>query len=219
MPKATLAPEPVEGLHSTTITLHALGLAALVLHNERLADPLDLVTRAIAGISKKRNKTEADHTEIARLEFLGGLYLSGPAPFEDGHLLPAGPEVVPTVPAWNVLRCLQDGATRHKRGKDVLRGVHPLTEYSTLVYDGPTDPDLLWKGGEHALRKTVGVQRARTVRTRPIFQPWSLTLRIEVDPVVFDVDTLETCWRDAGRYSGLGEMRPVFGRFTGTVGP
>ena len=32
------------------------------------------------------------------------------------------------------------------------------------------------------LRKTVGVQRARTVRTRPMFLPWSLTLEIEVDP-------------------------------------
>lgn len=201
---------------STSVTLHAIGDAAMVCHNERLADPLDPMTRAIAAISKKRNKTEADHTEIARLEFLGSLYLSGAAELRDGHLVPAD-GAVPCIPAWNVLRCLQDGASRHKRGKDVLRGVHPLVEWATLIYEGPTDPDELWQSGEFALRKTVGVQRARTVRTRPIFLPWELTLRIEVDPVVFDLDTLAVLWRDAGRYSGLGEMRPVYGRFVGTV--
>jgi hypothetical protein len=198
------------------VTLVAEGDAALVLHNERLADPLDPVTRAIAAISKKRSKTEADHLEIARLEFLGGLYLNGPAEFDDGHFI-MGKDVKPAIPAWNVLRCLQDGATRHKRGKDVLRGCHPLTEFAELHYDGPTDPDLMWKSGDFSLRKTVGVQRARTVRTRPFFSPWSVTLRIEVDPVVFDLDTLAVMWREAGRYAGLGEMRPVYGRFIGRI--
>lgn len=203
-------------IDATTVTLIAEGDAALVCHNERLADPLDEITRAIAAISKKRNKTEADHTEIARLEFLGGLYLSGPAELKEGQLIPED-GAIPCLPAWNVLRCLQDGATRHKRGKDVLRGVHPVVEYATLIYDGPTDPAELWQTGAFALRKTVGVQRARTVRTRPIFQPWSIRLRIEVDPVVFDLGTLAVLWHDAGRYSGLGEMRPVYGRFIGTI--
>lgn len=214
MTKPTQHAEPAPS--STTVQLRGVGEAALVLHNERLADPLDEMTRAIAAISKKRNKTEADHMEIARLEFLGGLYLSGPAKLVDGELV-ADDGAIPCVPAWNVLRCLQDGATRHKRGKDVLRGVHPLVESATLIYDGPTDPNELWRTGAFALRKTVGVQRSRTVRTRPMFVPWEVTLPIEVDPVVFDLDTLAVLWRDAGRYSGLGEMRPVYGRFVATL--
>ena len=100
---------------------------------------------------------------------------------------------------------------------DVPRGIHPLVEYATLNYEGPDDPQELWESGEFALRKTVGVQRARTVRTRPMFQPWSIDLPIEVDPVVFDLDTLAVLWAEAGRYSGLGEMRPVYGRFVGTI--
>lgn len=217
MPKASpVATKKVEELVSSTVTLRAVGDAALVCHNERLADPLDEITRAIAGISKKRNKTEADHTEIARLEFLGGMYLDGPAEFKNGHLI-QGDGVRPCIPAWNVLRCLQAGATRHKRGKDVLRGVHPLTESARLEYDGPEDADEMWKSGNFSLRKTVGIQRARTVRTRPIFWPWTVTLDIEVDPVVFDLDTLAVLWRDAGRYAGLGEMRPVYGRFIATI--
>lgn len=178
------------------------GGSALVMHHERLADPLEDYTREIAKISKKRNKTEADHLEIARLEFLGGMYTNGNGP---------------CLPAWNILRCLQDGAKRHKRGQDVLRGVYPLTDHADVQYEGPRDPDEMWKNGGFSLRKTVGIQRARTMRTRPIFTDWQAELGVEVDPVVFDLDTLANVWREAGVYAGLGEMRPVYGRFKATL--
>lgn len=188
-------------------TLHmdgtiAAGGSSLVMHNERLADPLDETVRAIAAISKKRNKTDADHLEIARLEFLGGLYTNGNGP---------------CLPAWNILRCLQDGAKRHKRGVDVLRGVHPRADHADVLYDGPRDPDAMWKSGEFSLRKTVGIQRSRTMRTRPIFTDWTVELPVEVDPVVFDLDTLANLWHDSGVYAGIGEMRPVYGRFAATI--
>lgn len=191
------------------------GGSPLVMHNERLADPLDSFTRAIAAVSKKRNKTEADHMEIARLEFMGGLY-TDPRIEADGDLTNAAP----VLPAWNVLRALQDGATRHKRGKDVLRGVYPLTETVSVDYDGAADartPADLWADGRYALRKTVGVQRSRTVRTRPVFTEWDAVLEVEVDPVIFDLDALANVWNDAGKYAGLGDMRPVYGRFQATV--
>jgi hypothetical protein len=178
------------------------GGSPLVMHNERLADPLDEVVRSIAAISKKRSKTEADHMEIARLEFGGGLYTNGNGP---------------CLPAWNILRCLQDGAKRHKRGQDVLRGVYPIIDHADVVYDGPRDTDEMWKDGSFALRKTVGIQRSRTMRTRPIFTDWSAELYVEVDATVFDIDTLQVCWTDAGKYAGIGEMRPVYGRFVGEI--
>lgn len=178
------------------------GGSSLVCHNERLADPLDPIVREISGISKKRNKTEADHLEIARLEFLGGLYTNGNGP---------------CLPAWNVLRCLQDGAKRHKRGMDVPRGIYPRAEHADIQYDGDRDPDVMWKAGTFSLRKTVGIQRSRTMRTRPIFSEWTAELPIEVDSTVFDLDTLAHIWKDAGVYAGLGEMRPIYGRFAGTL--
>lgn len=181
----------------------ASGGSALVMHNERLADPLDEIVRQIAQISKKRSKTEADHLEIARLEFLGGLYL-------DAH-------GEPCQPAWNVLRCLQEGAKRHKRGLDVLRGIYPIGDTATLQYEGPRNPDVMWKEGGHSLRKSVGVQRARTMRTRPIFTDWQLELPVEVDMNTWDLDSLSQMWREAGIYAGLGEMRPVYGRFAASI--
>jgi hypothetical protein len=197
-------------------TLTATGEAALVMHNERLADPLDTMTRALASVTSKRKKTITDHEEISRLEFYGGLYTTEPIEFDgDDVAVPDGAE--PTIPAWNLLRCLQDGAKRDKRGLDVLRGVHPIEEFCHLDYDGERDPQLMWKSQEYVLRKTVGVQRARTTRTRPIFSDWTLSLLVEVDTEVFDLDALARSWKMAGRYAGLGEMRPVYGRFVGTV--
>lgn len=176
--------------------------APLVMHNERLADPLDEFTRAIQAVAKKRGKTDADHLEIARLEFLGGMYANGNGP---------------CLPAWNIIRCLQDGGRRHKRGLDVLRGIYPLAEHADVIYDGPRDPEEMWKQGGFSLRKSVGVQRSRTMRTRPIFAEWRAELPVEVDPTVFDLDALGNVWREAGVYAGIGEMRPVYGRFVGAV--
>ena len=187
------------------------GPSTLIVHNERLADPLDEFTKAIGAISKRRNKTEADQQEIGRLEFYGGLYTSPqiPSPADLN-----GQEIV--IPAWNILRCLQAGATRQKRGKDVLRGIYPLVESARLEFDGPSEIVDRWQEG-YWLRKTVGVQRSRTVRTRGIFTSWGFRLPIEVDPIVFDVHTIRTAWKDAGTYEGLAEMRPVYGRFKGSV--
>src|SRR6478609_1208428 len=93
----------------------AAGGTPLIMHNERLADPLDSFAMALAQVTGIRKKTQADHEEIARREFFGGLYteptIDWPQPFDN---------CLPTIPAWNVLRCLQEGAKRNKRGPDVL---------------------------------------------------------------------------------------------------
>lgn len=190
----------------------AAGGSALICHNERLADPLDEIVRELSKFTKKRQKAEADHIEIGRLEFLGGLYTDPPMALSMNGDSPA-----PGIPAWNIIRCLQEGAKRHKRGADVLRGVHPVDQHVLIDYDGPRNPHEMWVDGRFALRKTVGVQRSRTVRTRPLFVEWQLKLPVEIDPTVFDVDVLANLWHDAGVYAGLGEMRPIYGRFDGTV--
>ena len=86
-----------------------------------------------------------------------------------------------------------------------------------MIYDGPRDPDAMWKTQRFHLRKSVGVQRSRTIRTRPIFVDWQAELLVEVDPLVWDLDVLANCWRDAGVYAGIGDMRPIYGKFAGTL--
>lgn len=193
----------------------------MVLHNERLADPLDSITQALAEVTGKRKKAIEDHQEIARREFFGGLYTNPTYEWP----LPEDLVVQVALPSWNVLRCLQDGAKRYKRGPDVLRGVSPSSEYAPIIFEhedgafdnSPISPQGMWQAGRYSLRKSVGVQKSRTMRTRPIFQEWMLELEVEVDPTVLDIHTIRHFWKDSGRYCGLGEMRPVFGKFDGTL--
>jgi hypothetical protein len=181
----------------------ASGGAALLQHNERLADPLDEFARELKNLSGKRGKTDAEHLALARVEFMGGLYTNGNGP---------------CVPADNVLACLTEAARRRKRGKDVDRGVFPLAEEVDLLYDGPRDPDDLWKEREtFSLRKGVGIQGKKVTRTRPLFPEWAAEFPLEIDPDVFDIDTLQAVALDAGRYIGLGDRRPRMGRFAGEI--
>ena len=111
------------------LTIQATGISPLVVHNERLADPLDTITRSIPRLSKKRGKTIQDHEELGRLEWHGSLYTAGGTiEADDNGELIIPPTAAATIPSWNFLRCIQDGARRTKRGKDIPRGVHPLTE-------------------------------------------------------------------------------------------
>jgi hypothetical protein len=193
----------------------------LVMHNERLVDPLDEFVQEIATHTGKRgnNKTLSTHANISRLEFYGGLYTEPPLTlsFVEGRTNGASPRVC--VPANNIIRCLQQaGSQFDKKGQHVLRGIHQLEEYALLEYDGPDDPIELYKDPERfLLRKSVGVQRSRTMRSRPLFADWKLSLPIEVDQVVFNLETVRNIWAYAGRYVGLGEMRPIYGRFVGEV--
>jgi hypothetical protein len=197
------------------------GGGSMLMHNERLADPLDPFTRAMAQLTGKRKKTEADHMEIAHLEFLGSMYtnpvITSPADV-NGQ--------VPTIPAWNMVSCLQDGGKRHKRGADVLRGIYPRDEFATFEfsdpasgdpYSGPLGAEELWKAGTFGLRKGVVIGGRKTMRTRPLFTDWRASIVIEYDTTIFDLDTIRTIWSDAGKFSGLGDRRPVLGRFVGAV--
>lgn len=173
----------------------------LLMHNERLADPLDPYSLEIGKLSKQRNKTEANHLEIARLEFIGGMY------YDD--------EQGPVMPVWNIVRCIQNAGKRHKLGASVLRGVVPATPTTPVIYEGPRTIEEMWNAGTFALRKSVGIGSSRTMRTRPVFTDWRIEAEIEVDLTVLDPEKINQLVEEAGRYEGLGDNRPVYGRFLG----
>jgi hypothetical protein len=198
-----------------------VGGTPLVMHSDRLVDPLDEFNIAIAGHSGKRKKTLADHSEMSRYEFFGGMYTE---PELTMAMLAStngkGSGAVPVIPAGNILRCLQGGASaKSKDGENVKRGVHFLEDFAALVFDGPKDPVKLYQDpdAKYLLRKSVGIRGNRTMRTRPMFTDWSLELPVEIDANVFNLATVKAAWEYAGRYVGLCEMRPVYGRFVGTV--
>lgn len=180
----------------------------LMMHNERLADPLDPYTRYLAEITGKRKKTERDHEEAGRREFLGGGYWA----IDEG---PEGKHGDPFIPAWNVIRCIQFAARMHKLGRQIERGLVPIDEQLVLQYDGPKDAEAMWKAGTFHTRKGVGVGQSKVIRTRPTFDNWKIEAELELDLRMLDVDVLNLLVLEAGRYIGLGDNRPRFGRFEG----
>lgn len=187
-----------------TIEVTLKGQTPLMLHNIRLADPLDPYTVALKEVTSKRKKTDADHESIARIEWEGGLYYD--------------PSVGPYIPGWNIIRSLRDGAALSKRGKDIIRAV-VCDSVVPIIYDGPRDLDGMWAAGFRD-RRAVGVGTARTIRTRPKFENWRLQVTFEHEEEVISERDLLSAVVAAGRYCGLGEYRPSspkggqFGRFT-----
>jgi len=183
-----------------TITL--TGTAPLLMHNSRLSNPLDPATKALKKVTSKRQKTDDDHEQIARLEFAGGLYLD--------------PDVGPFIPGENIARCLVDGAKLTKMGVKVTRGVFISTDVNPLSYKGPRAEQSLWdQGWRHMASVKVGTSRTR--RCRPWFPEWAVQAEGVLDPAVLELDDLVTIASNAGSLIGLGDWRPRFGRFTATV--
>jgi hypothetical protein len=179
------------------------GTAPILLHNVRLANPLDAYARAMKEITGKRKKTDEDFERLARIEFEGGLY------FAEG--------VGPYLPGANIEKCVVEGARITKQGKQVERGVFIIENESPLIYDGPRTVEELWKGGYWSTMAVKPQGRSTVMRTRPMFRQWLVETTAELDPGMLNLDGLRAIVHDAGGMVGIGDYRPRYGRFTATV--
>lgn len=180
-----------------SLNVRLIGSSPLLTHSGALADPLNPFARAIKDVSGRRKKTDADHEELARLEWLGGLYVLGGEP---------------CIPGENLEACIIAGAKKSKDGPQAKAGV--ICEQSpALQYDGPRDPDSLWADERFRLRVPVRVGQARVMRTRPRFDNWSCSAVIEFNDDFANRDDVLRWLRAAGDVIGLGDWRPKFGRF------
>lgn len=179
------------------------GTAELLMHNARLANPLDPATKAMKAVSSKRIKTDDDYEALARLEHLGSLYYD--------------PEVGPFIPGQNVERCLVDAGKVTKSGVKVTRGVFISTNVNPLAYAGPRDPDGLWADENFRHMASVKVQQNRVMRCRPMFRQWLTAAEGTLDTAVLSLEELQSIADTAGAMIGIGDYRPRYGRFTAKV--
>jgi len=187
------------------VQLTMVGTTPLMIHNVRLADPLDPWTKELKRLNGKRTKTDDDRLEISRIEFGGGLYHDA--------------DLGPYLPAANLFRALMESGTVTKSGKKVERGLIVTQDRAPIEYDGPRTIEELWGDGNtpYVDRRVVNVQRQRVVRTRPIFPRWSCTFSVEVDPQILDPEEFDEIVARAGTMVGVGEYRRFYGRFEGKV--
>jgi hypothetical protein len=175
-------------------------MTPLVMHNVRLADKADEYARAIKELNDKKFKTDADYAEIGRLEWYGGMYHD--------------PDIGVYLPSWNVHKCLERGGAIIKKGTDILRAVVLINDKTPVQYDGPRDLAELWARQEFRWRTTVGVQRNKVTRMRPIFRRWSMVFEAELMADVLNPGDFDRVAELAGQTAGLGDARKLGnGRF------
>lgn len=179
------------------LTFSLTGDAPLICHNGQTADPLNGFSKAIKAISSKKTKTESDFEEMAKLEFLAGLYMG-----KDG----------PILTSMMVDACVIKGAMKTKDGVTAKSGFFTV-EDARLEYDGPRTGDELWKLPQFRLSVPVRVGQARVIRTRPIFNDWSAVVTVQYEDGVVNPATVISWFTVAGSLVGLGDWRPRFGRF------
>jgi hypothetical protein len=181
------------------LTVRLTGTVPLLMHNERMANPLDPAQQATRPLAKKRGKTDDDYLNLSFLEFKGGLYHDD----EDGPYIPN---------SW-LHATIKNAAKITRKGTDVSRALRIPGIYSPLRYEGPRDVDGLWKGGFFD-RRMVGNQKARVLRTRPRFDVWQVDFVVSYEESTFDRRQVKEIIDTAGAMTGLGDYRPNFGRFT-----
>lgn len=179
--------------------LQITGTHPLLMHNARLANPLDPHSKAIKAISGKRNKTDEDHAKMADLEMIGGMYHDA--------------ELGPYMPGANIHSTLVAAARRRKLGKKVTEALFMEEQINPLVYQGPRDLESLVKDRNFRHEASVKVGTSRVIRTRPMFRRWGLVANLNLDPELLDPADLEQIVQTAGVVIGLCDWRPIYGRF------
>lgn len=175
------------------------GVSPLLMHNGQLSNPLNQFARALKPLQSKRDKTEADHEEIGRLEWFGGLYL------QDGK---------PCLPGEVIEATFLMGAKKRKKGQQAKAGIYCDKNFPLTHTGSKGDLQKMWESEEHTFKVPVVVNRGRVTRTRPRFEEWSAVIEINYDDSMLNpsevLDILTIC----GEQIGLCDWRPKFGRFT-----
>lgn len=173
------------------------GVTPLLMRSARLADPLDEFTIALERLTRKRNKTRADHLAIARLEWYGGMWTK---------------EGKPCIPGVAIESCLRQAAKLRKAGPSARAGIS-VSEDPIVLHEGAADLAELWEDERFRLRAAVRVRGARTMRTRPRFPRWSVALTIAYVPTIIGRNELLDDLIVAGDQIGLGDWHPPHGMF------
>jgi hypothetical protein len=181
------------------LKLKIVGTSPLMMHSDKLANPLLPETKAYKEFTSKRKKTDDDHIAIARAAYLSSLYFSE----KDGVHVPG--------------QCFDatflTGAKLQKLGTHWKRGAVVMTDKAKLLYDGPAKPEKLWEDQRFVDCRGVKVGTAKVMRYRPIFLEWACELDVAFNPDVISESEVKKTLSDAGALIGVCEYRPRFGRF------
>ena len=176
------------------------GVSPMMMHSDRMCNPLDELTKELKAVTSKRKKTDADYEEMSRIEFKAGLY------FDD--------TLGPYLPAQNIEATLINAGKLSKQGSTVKRALMVMEDKIPVEYKGPRTIETMYADRASFVDvRSVVVQRARLMRTRPIFRDWAVSFSVAYDEGSFNEDVVRQIVETAGKFVGFGDYRPRYGRF------
>lgn len=187
------------------------GNRPLICSNPCTVDPLGPHAEAIryfTAIKKNRN----EHA-LRRLHWLFSGYWGTEGEFTYGPDLDGDSRFLgfsdPLLPAQNLQRCIRDGATAWKLGKDTKRAI-VVENDAVLVYDGPRDA---WQMYADTRFVSIAPTGRGTMAVRLRLPEWQATYRLLINDEIIDPQTLAKILDRSGIAEGLGTWRPANGRF------
>ena len=195
------------------------GTSALLLSNNLCSDPLSVAAKTKKHFTTKRVKADKDHENLRIIDWVYSGYWK-----EDGTVTIDDAENAISfdgfaglyLPAQNFQRCLRNGATAFKLGKEVERAL--IVEHEGILeYDGPGTAAEMLVHPKFMLTSPVVRQKVTNWVTRITLPFWSTKFSVIMDDDRISVDALERIVTAAGRFEGIGTWRPRYGRFVGEI--
>lgn len=174
------------------------GASPLLMHNAQLSDPLNSHAKKMKALTSKKTKTDEMIADLRRLEWEGSLYLDQ--------------EKRVAIPGENIEAMLIKAGMQAKKGKDYKAGMFSDGPWR-LIYDGPQSVEKLGDDPRFVDSRNVVINKNRVIRSRPVFNVWSLEFVITYLPTMLNKEQIITDMNLAGQIIGLGDYRPRFGRF------
>lgn len=181
------------------VQIKLVGTRPVILHNGRMANPIDPYTKILKGLTGKRKKTDEDLIDIMRAEARAGVYET-----EDGFL---------AMPTGNVYSCIFESAKAFKLGKIIKLSFRYEEKNELLLVKGKkVKADVFLTDGKNIDYRLVKVSQARIMRARPIVRDWETTHTFELDDTLLDKRELIPIINRMGMV-GICDMRPTYGTF------
>lgn len=171
------------------------GVVPLLMANNQAANPLNHYAKAMKEITKKRTKTDDDHARLSDIEWETHLYLNT----EKRVVIPG-----------RVIEGAISKAAGKVKAKDAVKAGVICPDDPRLIYKGPQDLDKLRADPRFRDVRACRPQGKTTVmRSRPIFDEWSLEFELLYDPEEINPETLVQILA----LGCIGDYRPRYGRY------
>lgn len=176
------------------------------------------LARQMKSFTGKKQKTDSDYQAIADLEWVAGWYYESDLVevAMQGEDLIIGDHGALIMPSRVLFAVFWAGAKQYKLGQKFKQGCFFIHD-GNFDFQGKGTLEEMLRNPNLRVQTLETVNKAKVVRTRPMFQGWSVKFSFHFDDSVLDNRQITMIMDTAGRLIGIGERRPSWGRFESKI--